>query len=76
MLARIYHYKLSLMKGDATNSDVMQREMGKQNILEEIKRVQLEIDNKQGGITSLRMDELKLELVRLYKRYTDLVNSH
>jgi hypothetical protein len=64
------------MKSDATNRDVMDREMGKQNILEEIKRVQLEIDNKQGGTTSLRMDQLKLELVRLYKRYTDLVNSH
>jgi hypothetical protein len=64
------------MKGDAANSDVMDREILKQKILEEIKHVQLEIDNKQGGITSLRMNELKLELVRLYKRYTDLVNSH
>ena len=63
------------MLNDAADGEAMGSETEKRNILNEIERVRLEIDDKENGTTSLRMDELKLQLIRLYKRYTDLVNA-
>lgn len=64
------------MESDAVTNGVIDNEMEKQNILDEIKRVRQEINDKQKAPTLLRRDKLKLQLVRLYKRYTDLGNFH
>lgn len=48
------------------------------HILAQIELVRENMDKERAtsGASSLRLDGLIMELVRLYKRYTDLVNSN
>jgi hypothetical protein len=75
-LARTYHYKLSLLP-----YDIAGKETEKQRILEEIGRVRVEMEQIESGAGkqpthSTQMDEMRDELVGLYKRFTDLTNSY
>jgi flagellin-like hook-associated protein FlgL len=56
---------------------MMDKDGEMKNILAQIELVREHMDKERAtrGASSLRLDGLILELVRLYKRYTDLVNS-
>lgn len=61
------------------STTVLDNETEKQAILTEINRVhqeirQIETQVVKQNTSSLHMDELRRELVRLYSRYTALVN--
>ena len=69
----MYQSKLFVMPSVA-----MDNEKEKQHTLQEIDRVYQEIDKAQGlpSTSSLRLDELKTELLKLYRHYTNLVNAY
>jgi hypothetical protein len=56
---------------------VMAKDLEMKNILAHIELVREDMDKERAapGASSLRLDGLIMELVRLYKRYTDLVNA-
>ena len=55
----------------------MDNDVEMKNILAQIELVREDLDKERAalGASSLRLDGLVLELVRLYKRYTDIANS-
>ena len=56
---------------------ILDKESAKKTILEEITDVHLAIDKERAApvACSLRMDELKIRLAQLYRRYTDIANA-
>lgn len=56
---------------------VMNKDKEMKNILAQIELVREDLDKERAnfGASSLRLDGLVLELARLYRLYTDMVNS-